>query len=86
MIELTAMADLFPLRIQPNFDGSSTTDGERRIDEVSLNIFGQCDGFGASYATIFRIHGASDVDVATQRSGMGLASPVQRFSKYTVQI
>jgi hypothetical protein len=28
-----------------------------------------CDGFGVSYATTFQIHGTSDMNVATQRSG-----------------
>jgi hypothetical protein len=45
-----------------------------------------CDGFGASYATIFWIHGASNMNVATQRSGTDLEFPTQRFSKYTLQI
>jgi hypothetical protein len=43
-----------------------------------------CDGFGASYATIFRIHGTSYTNVATQRSGTVLEFTTQRFSKYTV--
>jgi hypothetical protein len=38
-----------------------------------LLVYGEyCDGFGVSCATTFRIHGASDVDVATQRSGKDL--------------
>jgi hypothetical protein len=64
-----------------------------RKDYVPLGCSGrttlrreQCDEFGVSYATIFQIHGASDVDIATQRSGTDLASPTPRFSKCMVQI
>jgi hypothetical protein len=34
IIEMAVVAERFPLRIQPNFDGSSTTDLERRIGGV----------------------------------------------------
>jgi uncharacterized Fe-S radical SAM superfamily protein PflX len=33
------------------------------------NICIYCDGFGVSYATTFQIHGTSDMNVVTQRSG-----------------
>jgi hypothetical protein len=44
-----------------------------------------CYEFGISCATTFRIHGTSDMNVATQRSVTDLAFPMQQFSKYTVQ-
>jgi hypothetical protein len=57
------------------------------ISRPSIEVFGvstHCDGFGVSYTTIFRIHGTSDMNVATQRLGTDLAFPTQRFSEYTV--
>jgi hypothetical protein len=38
MIELAITVERFPLRIHPNFDGSRTTDRERRIGEVSYDL------------------------------------------------
>jgi hypothetical protein len=37
MIVLAVTAEPYPLRIHPNFDGSSTTVGERRLGGVSPN-------------------------------------------------
>jgi hypothetical protein len=78
-MELPMLVALRSLTVPPIIgllQGSSMT-GKDLGSTVQQATYVYCDGFGASYATIFRIHGVSDVDVATQRSGTDLEFPKQ---------